>query len=321
MAEIIDTYESALFLGAMVNTLEKTFPFVAVISQNDISRYNRATYVLVAAKNKIDVGGIYKGFDIGKTAWYLNEQEIAYLLKKSNSKVLTDDYAPVENLTAPVVRHVEKQIKALSEQIEKNAREGNVRKTIQKLKALSRADPIMGIREYIIAANILTEAGKNKQALAVYEDALDSFMPGQYEVRMLVLRHSYAMLLRKEGRENDALEQLDIVTKSCRQLIDKNPEKDELQTIMGRALFDKQEFAKAAEHLRKALDKQPDNIDNCIYLIQALELSSRREDAIRAAQDEIEYLTAAGHEKDAEQINRLLQQIQSRNTHLLQDKK
>jgi uncharacterized protein HemY len=129
------------------------------------------------------------------------------------------------------------------------------------------------------------------------------------------------MLLRKDGRDEQASEQLDILTKECQQLLDENPNQAELQAIMGKALFDGRSFAKAAEHFKKAVELQPGDLDNCIYLIQTFELSGQREPAVQAAQNAIEYFTAQGREKDAETITKYIQQILSRNTYLQRDKK
>jgi spermidine synthase len=97
MVELIDTFDSGLFLGAFVSTLEQTFPFVAVISQNDVTRYDRSTYVVVAAKRKLDLAEVCGGFEVNRVVWYLSEPEIAQLRDKSNGIILTDDYAPIEN--------------------------------------------------------------------------------------------------------------------------------------------------------------------------------------------------------------------------------
>jgi len=322
MVELIDTFDSALFLGSLVNTLEQTFPFVTVISEKDVLSFDRNTFVVIAAKHKLDLADVCKGFDVERSVWYLNESEISQLRKKSNSLVLTDDYAPVENLLAPVaLRNVEKQAHKLAEQAQNYAWKGNVRKALKKLEALSQADPGVAVKAYGVIALILTSSDRTNEALRVYKTALERFTDAQYKNQMPAMRYSYAMLLRKDGRDKQASEQLDILTKMCQQLLDENPNLVEPHTIMGKVLFDNRSFAKAAEHFQKAVELQPGDLDNCIYLVQTFELSGQREPAVKAAQNAIEYFTAQGREKDAETITKYIQQILSRNTYLQRDKK
>ena len=114
---------------------------------------------------------------------------------------------------------------------------------------------------------------------------------------------------------------MDILTKLCQQLLDENPDLVEPHTIMGKVMFDNRDFAKAAEHFKKAVTLQPGDLDNCLYLIQTFELSGQRESAVQAAQNAIEYFTAQGREKDAETVKQYIEQILSRNTYLQRDKK
>jgi predicted membrane-bound spermidine synthase len=322
MVELIDTLDSALFLGSLVNTLEQTFPFVTVISEKDVMSFNRNTFVVVAAKHKLDLTDVCKGYDVERSVWYLNDSDIVQLRKKSNSLVLTDDYAPVENLLAPVaLRNVDKQARKLAELAENYAWKGNVDKALKKLEALSKADPGVAVRAYGVIALILTSNEKINEALLVYKSALERFTDVQYRSQMPAIRYEYAMLLRKDGRDEKAAGQMDILRQTCQQLLDENPNQAEIQSVMGKALFDGRSFAKAAEYFQKSVELQPGDIDNNIYLIQTLELSGQREPAVQAAQNAIAYFTAQGREKDAETIKDYIAQILSRETYLQKDNK
>jgi hypothetical protein len=43
------------------------------------------------------------------SGWLLDEQQLATLRERSNGLVLTDDFAPVDNLLAPVIRMAERR--------------------------------------------------------------------------------------------------------------------------------------------------------------------------------------------------------------------
>jgi len=103
LANVIDVYRSGKFLGAMINTIEKTFPHVYVFStalggpsDDDL----RDTFVVVGSLRLLD----FSGFEEERFSGALiRPRHFDELRRRSNRLVLTDDYAPVDNLIAPVV--------------------------------------------------------------------------------------------------------------------------------------------------------------------------------------------------------------------------
>ena len=105
MINVMDIFDSGLFLGSVINTLEETFPYVYVVTE-DKNHSFRNTFVIIAAKHKLDLKNIISQYKKGEELklWYLDASDIGKLRQKSRHLVLTDDYSPVENLLAPVVR-------------------------------------------------------------------------------------------------------------------------------------------------------------------------------------------------------------------------
>ncbi|MFH1782911.1 MAG: fused MFS/spermidine synthase [Candidatus Omnitrophota bacterium] len=98
---LVDSFSSGRFLGAMINTLEKTFSNVYVFCAGNI-RYDNAgwnTFILVASDKEIDFSGFVTGHFI---SYKLKDEEIALLKNKSKGLVLKDDFAPTENLLKSV---------------------------------------------------------------------------------------------------------------------------------------------------------------------------------------------------------------------------
>ena len=109
LIEMIDIYDSALFLGAFTNTLEQTFPYVYVITQADFPHAVRNTFVIVAAMHRLDLKNVESEYNRVKlNLWLLDNYNIDQIKEKAGHIVLTDDYAPVENLLAPIVRESSK---------------------------------------------------------------------------------------------------------------------------------------------------------------------------------------------------------------------
>jgi spermidine synthase/Tfp pilus assembly protein PilF len=310
MVELIDTFDSSLFLGALVNTLEQTFPFVTVISEKDVETYDRNTYVVVAAKHKLDLADVCRGFEVNQVIWYLSEPEIAQVREKSNAIVLTDDYAPVENMLTPVVqRKIEMQARKIAEQAEKYAWQGNLRKAMQKLEVMARVDPSSVVRAYSVISLIFADTGRVNQALQVCETALDRFTDPQYREQILSLRHNYAVFLKRAGKNQQAAEQFDAVAQICNELIAKTPKSVEPYRILGNIFAEKGDFAKAVENFQKVLALQPDSLENHTNLIQALEAGGNIDSAVQAAQKAIEYFQTLHRPHDAENIRKYLDRL------------
>lgn len=103
MANCIDIFDHGRFLNAYLNTLGSVFPYTAVYADTGFSPKRRATFVIIAALQPIGEGGevLYSesGATIGRR---LSGELVADLRFRNGDGILTDNYAPVENLIAPV---------------------------------------------------------------------------------------------------------------------------------------------------------------------------------------------------------------------------
>lgn len=103
MLNIIDMYDSGKFLGALVNTIRKTFSTLHIVSQSSPhSRCN--SFVIIAGKQQFSLEGLRREKMLAHLRLEIfNASQIEALAEKAGQIVLTDDYAPVENLLAPAV--------------------------------------------------------------------------------------------------------------------------------------------------------------------------------------------------------------------------
>ena len=109
LANVIDIYRSGQFLGAMINTMERSFPHVYVMSTvfggpSDDDR--RDTFVVVGSTRPLAIDEM--DFDLYE-GHLMEPRHLAVLRQRSNRLVLTDDYAPVDTLIAPVVSSAERR--------------------------------------------------------------------------------------------------------------------------------------------------------------------------------------------------------------------
>ncbi len=110
LINVIDIYYWGRFLGSVCNTMREVFPYIYVFSNTegkpDIDRTGRDTFIVIGALK--DLGDLS---DLGQregedpfTGSLLNARHLKTLEKRSRGIVLTDDYAPVENLLEVVIR-------------------------------------------------------------------------------------------------------------------------------------------------------------------------------------------------------------------------
>ncbi len=104
-------YRFGGFVGAWVNTAKRTFDHVYIFGTDAIpGAGSRETFVVVASNQELDLNDLghrlddpkfYKRKKVTTPERYSKQDEEA-IDKRSRKIILTDDYAPVENLLAPV---------------------------------------------------------------------------------------------------------------------------------------------------------------------------------------------------------------------------
>jgi len=323
MVELIDIFDSGLFLGAFVNTLKQTFPFVAVISESDVRRNDRNTFVVIAAKRNLDLEQVCAGYDVNKKIWNLSDLDMAQLQEKSKGLILTDDYAPVENLIAPVVlQNVEKERalvrevrgRKLGEQLEKLAWAGDLPAASAKLNELVQVYPAVSVRAYAVAASIFADSGRTAEALEIYQQAVNRLDKGQFYDETPAVHYDFAVLLKKVGRSEEAVEQFHLAADGYRNILTKNPQSVDSYMHLGNISAQNNNFEEAVQHFEKAVDLKPGDFDNNLTLIQAFEVQGRLDAAIEAARKATEYMSNSGQQQEAEKMRQYMKFLEFKKT-------
>jgi len=109
IANLIDSVTEGLFLPSYIRTLEEVFGKGNVnllVLAPELRRLGIATCVVVASPKKWDMGDLARviGGREGKamTAHIVPQESLQQILRERPSVILTDDYVPVDNLTAPI---------------------------------------------------------------------------------------------------------------------------------------------------------------------------------------------------------------------------
>ena len=104
---VIDRMRGGRFMASVVRTLQEVFPHVYVLSDVPGTLVTRPrTYVIAASATALDVERVlrlpWQGPDGETTVSVMPADAMAEWLRAADPVLLTDDYAPADNLLAPI---------------------------------------------------------------------------------------------------------------------------------------------------------------------------------------------------------------------------
>jgi tetratricopeptide (TPR) repeat protein len=178
---VIDKLHSGRFLRAYVNTLQQTFPYVYVIhdkSEWQIENDTRTLYVVAGSLQPLSYADLSdantqagRGSPISSimpedifTSWFNTQENI----------LLTDDYAPVDNLLAPL--HLTKIRGLTGAQEHSNAgvelaRQGKLEEAIAEYSEAIRLEPHL-VLVYTNRGIAYAKLGQFQRAIQDYDEAI-----------------------------------------------------------------------------------------------------------------------------------------------------
>ncbi len=166
MCNTIDCLTYAHFLTTIYKTCKEVFPYLYVFyTTNDPTA--RDTIIIVSSKQVLPPEDI-KNWVIeqyGVHAYYLPDEKMEELIAKNKPKVLTDQYAPVENLLAPMVSLTEETpyFRRLGYAI-KETESGQMDKGIEEIIKIVNERPNFN-EAYLVLAETLIEANRFAEAV------------------------------------------------------------------------------------------------------------------------------------------------------------
>jgi tetratricopeptide (TPR) repeat protein len=316
MIELIDIYDSGLFIGAFINTLEQTFSHVYVVTEEQ-TRSARNTFVVIAAKRRINLENLHlekpvRDLDL----WILSSSDIEVLKEKARGIVLTDDYAPVENLLAPVV--LESAVDLLTEkyraQAEELERTGKWDQSISKYKDIISADPTLSVGAYSYSkiGAILAEQGKLEEAIDAFKIALEYNDRAEFKQSVSNVYYNMGVVLQRLGENDQASEYMYKAVAGYREDLAKSPNSAKIVSRLGSALAGVGNFSQATKYFQQAVNLNPYDAINHSTLAQALIIQERYDEAIAGLREAVSFMLHIGDKEAAAKLQKQLELVEFR---------
>lgn len=310
MVNMIDTYENGRFLGALINTIKLTFPNIYVIT-NLISLPDlRDTYVIIASKKEIDAKAILEEYDNRLKLRYLEKKDFDYLHARSEGVILTDNYAPVENLLAPVVRQSAKEILARKylSQAENFKKNRQIEKSIQKFIAAAELNPSMEIKTYNEIGMLRVQQGDLDGAVKAFQKAIGPHKNTETSLNVIgSICLNLGILYQRMGKDNLAAEQFQEAVKQFKIEISEQPKSDLLYSRLGDAYASMGDFNLASEAFSRAVQLDPNNPNYYDSLAKALEFQGKYNEAIEVLKKQIQLMQNYGQPETVQGLQKYLE--------------
>lgn len=313
MINMLDAYDSGRFLGAVVNTLRQTFPNVYVLSKV-VSRHVGLNFVVVAAKQEIDIENLgaeepVKNLDL----WLLSSSEIETLIKKGREIVLTDNYAPVENLVIPVAHVITACLLAnrYLERAESLRQQGKWDESIAKYEAAISVYPPISIAAFSVIGEIQASQGKWEEAISAAKSALEYNANTKVKQNVATIHGNIAFALKKLGKNDEASEYLYKAIQEYQKLLPRKPGSIDTVRAIGNALAESGDFGEATKYFQQAVDMGPYDVENHSLLVKALVIQERYYEAIRQLHKGIQLMLDNNQKDDTVTLERLLESVES----------
>ncbi len=321
MMNLIDMYENGRLLGAVVGTLEQTFPVVHVIAGRRGLPSLRDSFVVVAARHRLDVDSILRKYDEHLEFQLLDDSHVAYLRQASGGMILTDDYAPVESLLSPVMGQVARAILA-RKCLDKARRLQDAGRSdlhhawelprggspdpsaamrglaldecelsIEQYEKAIELDPSLSVEAYNGIGLARIEQNKFEEAAKAFRSAIDYHRAAALQDPAIAPVHrNLAMLLRRMDKRAEADTQLAQAAKWFRIEVEDNPRSIVAWEQLGGVLAMREEMKGASQAFEKALALEPGNLSHYEKLAKALEHQKRFGEAIEIVRRQIKLL-------------------------------
>jgi tetratricopeptide (TPR) repeat protein/predicted membrane-bound spermidine synthase len=305
MSSLVDTYEGGRFLGAVVGTLEQTFSHVDVIGERLVQPSPLSSFVVVAAQHRFDARRFLEGFDKHLKFRLFGESEVVHLKEGIAHLVLTDDYAPVEDLVAPAVRQGARERLACRylREAERLRAERRCEESARRYQQAAELDASVAIEAWNRVGAMRLAQDDLQGAAQAFQNATEHEEDAGTQTMAVASAHlNLGIVSWKTGRKADARTHLAEAAKWFRIDLERNPNSVVPWDRLGDTLVLAGDLKGASEAFGRAMALEPKNLAYYEKLTKALEDQHRYDEAISVAQKHIALLKELGRRDVALQM-------------------
>jgi tetratricopeptide (TPR) repeat protein len=312
MLNLIDTYDGGLALGSVLKTLNQTFDNVYILTDS-FGYYDQSTFIMIASKRNLDIDKLVKEVTrFFPDVWRLNTAELERLKVKCSKYILTDDYAPVDNLTAPIAAQKAAVLTAdyyLAE-AQRLSKAGQWPRALKLyIKALKIYPPLTPKKHYDIGADMLAHQSFPEAAFAA-RTALQHYDKPELDSGAPPMHYIMASAMKSLGRPEEAKYHFSRAIEEYQKLLKKDPNSFDTLMNLGVTMSESGDLAGAAACFSRAIKLDPSD-PICRYMLaETLFKQKNYTGAQTVAAEAINYMKKAGNEKATDLFRQLLAGIE-----------
>jgi tetratricopeptide (TPR) repeat protein len=316
MIHLPDTCRSGRLLGAAVNTLRETFSHVYVIAGQAGFSYPREASVVVAAQRRLDPRAILEEYRARPRFSVLDDAQIDDLRNRCGGIILTDDYAPVETLLAPVVKHsaVEMLARKYLDRAKELQSDHQYEQSIRWYRQALETDPLLAVEAYEQIGLIHVAKNEPEEAVEAFRQALAAHarVGGRQAAVGSVHLHLGTVLGRLDKPE-EAREQLAKAVEEFRIELQECPGAVTVWERLGDTAAALGDFPGASEAFDKAMTLEPRNPTHYQKLARALELQHCYREAVAVVEQHVKLMEEQGRRDQVTQLNQYIGLLRYKN--------
>lgn len=253
MLNLVDAMDSGKFVGATINTLKQTFPYIKVFSATEGRSMGGDwnTFILVCSLNPLDLEFLnLRGLSINR----LDTAQTEQLVKFSKGMILTDNYVPVDYLLSAMTQKRGQRLdnRKIGHELIRDSvelvKQGKVNAAIVRFRKVIKISPELAEGAHYNIGTILSWSEKFDEAIDEYQKVLD--LNPQFEKAHIGIAKAFVKLEKTEEAMNHLTEVLKI-----------NPNSIAANAMQGDLQLNKGEYAQAITHYRTALQLDPQDVN------------------------------------------------------------
>jgi tetratricopeptide (TPR) repeat protein/MFS family permease len=313
MIHLLDMRQGGRLLGAVVNTLRETFGHVYVIAGQAHLPSAHGDFVVVAAKRPLDPQAVLEEHNAHLRFSVLDDSEIGSLREGCGGVILTDDYAPVENLLAPVVRYGATAVLARKYVDKARELQGNYQyeQSVRWYRLAMETDPSMAVEAFEQIGLIYMARNKPEEAAQAFRQAIEAHARmGNGQAAIGPVHMYLGGLLGRMDRLKEAKEQLAEAIKCFRVELEEDPIAVVRWEWLGDTSAALGDFKGASDAFDRAMALEPRNPSHYQKLARALEFQRRYDEAVAVVRKHVKLVQEQGRRDLATQLSQYIEVLE-----------